>query len=116
MHRHIFQKSIAAIAAGAIAATSFAVLPSFSASAATTILSSDFSNGSSGWSTYKASGGSCSLGVENGKLALTVNSVGTLNYSVQVGYDVVPLYQNGVYRLKYDISSTEDCTVEQMIQ
>ena len=42
MHRHIFQKSIAAIAAGAIAATSFAVLPSFSASAATTILSSDF--------------------------------------------------------------------------
>ena len=116
MHRHIFQKSIAAIAAGAIAATSFAVLPSFSASAAATILSSDFSNGSSGWSTYKASGGSCSMGVENGKLALTVNSVGTLNYSVQVGYDVVPLYQNGVYRLKYDISSTEDCTVEQMIQ
>ena len=116
MHRHIFQKSIAAIAAGAIAATSFAVLPSFSASAATTILSSDFSNGTSGWSTYKASGGSCSMGVENGKLALTVNSVGTLNYSVQVGYDVVPLYQNGVYRLKYDISSTEDCTVEQMIQ
>ena len=55
MHRHIFQKSIAAIAAGAIAATSFAVLPSFSASAAATILSSDFSNGSSGWSTYKAS-------------------------------------------------------------
>ena len=52
MHRHIFQKSIAAIAAGAIAATSFAVLPSFSASAATTILSSDFSNGTSGWSTY----------------------------------------------------------------
>ena len=51
MHRHIFQKSIAAIAAGAIAATSFAVLPSFSASAAATILSSDFSNGSSGWST-----------------------------------------------------------------
>lgn len=37
MHRQIFQKSIAAIAAGAIAATSFAVLPSFSASAATTI-------------------------------------------------------------------------------
>lgn len=29
MHRQIFQKSIAAIAAGAIAATSFAVLPSF---------------------------------------------------------------------------------------
>lgn len=37
MHRHIFQKSLAAIAAGALAVTSLAVLPSFSASAATTI-------------------------------------------------------------------------------
>lgn len=29
MHRHIFQKSLAAIAAGALAVTSLAVLPSF---------------------------------------------------------------------------------------
>ena len=70
----------------------------------------------SGWGTYKESGGKCSLGTEDGQLALTVSSVGKLNYSVQVFYDIIPLYQNGVYRLKYDISSSVDRYIEGMIQ
>ncbi|MDE7138872.1 MAG: glycoside hydrolase family 9 protein, partial [Ruminococcus sp.] len=77
---------------------------------------STFESNTLGWSTYKESGGDCSLGVEDGRLALTVKSGGKLNYSVQVCYDIIPLYQNGVYRLKYDISSTIDRDVEGMIQ
>ncbi|MBO4524521.1 MAG: carbohydrate binding domain-containing protein, partial [Ruminococcus sp.] len=80
------------------------------------ISNSTFESGTSGWGTYKESGGKCSLGTEDGQLALTVSSVGKLNYAVQVFYDIVPLYQNGVYRLKYDISSSVDRFIEGMIQ
>ena len=80
------------------------------------ISNSTFENGTAGWGTYKESGGKCSLGTEDGQLALTVSSVGKLNYAVQVFYDIVPLYQNGVYRLKYDISSSVDRYIEGMIQ
>ena len=80
------------------------------------ISNSTFDSGVSGWSTYKESGGSCTLGTEDGKLALKVTSTGKVNYAVQVCYDIIPLYQNGVYRLKYDISSSVDRYVEGMIQ
>ena len=64
----------------------------------------------------KESGGVCSLSTDNGRLALTVSNVGKVNYAVQLCYDVIPLYKNGVYRLKYDISSTQDRFIEAMIQ
>ncbi len=86
-------------------------------SAAGNIISnSTFENGTSGWGTYKESGGKCSLSTENGRLALKVSNVGQVNYAVQVYYDIVPLYQNAKYRLKYDISCTIDRFVEGMIQ
>ena len=80
------------------------------------ISNSTFDKSTAGWGTYKESGGKCSLGTEDGQLALTVSDVGELNYAVQVYYDVIPLYQNGVYRLKYDISSSVDRFIEGMIQ
>ena len=80
------------------------------------ISNSTFDSGISGWNTYRASGGDATLSKEDGKLALKINSVGTLNYSVQVYYDIIPLYQNGVYHLKYDISSSIDRKVEGVIQ
>ena len=80
------------------------------------ISNSTFDNSASGWGTYKESGGKCSLGTKDGQLALTVSDVGELNYAVQVYYDIIPLYQNGVYRLKYDISSSVDRFIEGMIQ
>lgn len=80
------------------------------------ISNSTFDRDTTGWNIYRASGGDASLLLENGKLALKVNSVGTLNYSVQLFYDIIPLYQNGVYRLSYEISSTIDRRVEGMIQ
>lgn len=80
------------------------------------ISNSTFDSGTSGWLTYKESGGVCSLSTENGKLALTVSNVGRVSHAVQVYYDIVPLYQNGVYRLKFNISSTTDRFIECMIQ
>ena len=88
-----------------------------SASAAENLISnSTFDKGVSDWGTYKESGGKCKLAAEDGKLALTVSDVGKVNYAVQVFYDIVPLYKNGVYRLTYDISSTTDRFIEGMIQ
>ncbi|MBR4101246.1 MAG: glycoside hydrolase family 9 protein [Oscillospiraceae bacterium] len=80
------------------------------------ISNSTFDTGTSGWGTYKESGGKCSLSTEGGKLAFNITDVGTLNYSVQMFYDIVPLYQNAKYRLSFEISCTTPRFVESMIQ
>lgn len=114
MKKNLLKRCTAIFAVCSIMASAMPVL---TVAENTNIISnSTFDSNINGWSTYKESGGNCSLGLEDGKLALTVSSVGKLNYSVQVCYDIVPLYQNGVYRLKYDISSTIDRDVEGMIQ
>ena len=116
MKKNIFKRCASVFAVCSIMAASLPVA-SFPVSAASNIIeNSTFDSSTAGWSTYKESGGDCSLGLEDGKLALTVKSVGKLNYSVQVCYDIIPLYKNGVYHLKYDISSTIDRDVEGMIQ
>ena len=116
MKKNIFKRCTAVFAMCSIMASAMPLM-SLPVSAEQNIISnSTFDSGVSGWSTYKESGGSCSLGTENGKLALKISSTGKLNYSVQVCYDIIPLYQNGVYRLKYDISSSVDRYVEGMIQ
>lgn len=80
------------------------------------ITNSTFDSGIQDWGIYKESGGKGSLSAENGKLALTVSDTGKVNYAVQMYYDIVPLYKNGVYRLSFEISSTTDRFVEAMIQ
>lgn len=105
----------AVLTASAMLITAMPAL-SLSANAANLISNSTFDSGSQGWNTYKESGGDCSLSVENGKLAFTVVNSGTVNYSAQLYYDIVPLHKNGVYRLKYNISSTIERNVEAMIQ
>lgn len=80
------------------------------------ISNSTFDTGTSGWGTYKESGGKCSLSTEGGRLAFNITDVGTLNYSVQMYYDIVPLYQNAKYRLSFEISCTTPRFVESMIQ
>lgn len=87
-----------------------------SAEAKNLISNGAFDVGTSGWGIYKESGGDAVLTTRNNQLALDVKSVGKLNYSVQPYYDIVPLYQNGVYHIKYDISSTVPRQVESMIQ
>lgn len=80
------------------------------------ISNSTFDSGTSGWGTYNQSDAKCSLGTNNGRLALNISATGTETWAVQVYYDIIPLYKNGVYRVKYDISSTVDRTVDGVIQ
>lgn len=116
MKKRKLKRLAAAVAACAVVASAIPAIPVTTFAASNIISNSTFDSGTSGWGTYKESGGACSLSTENGQLALTVSSVGKVNYAVQVYYDIIPLYQNGVYRLKYDISSTTDRFIECMIQ
>lgn len=77
-----------------------------------------FDSTSKGWYNYidTSSGASGSLTVTDGKLNLKVNEVGTLNYGVQMYYDIIPLYESGKYHLTFDISSDVDRFVECMLQ
>lgn len=116
MKKHTLRRCAAAFAACAVMASAMPVVQLTAGAAGNIISNSTFESGTSGWGTYKESGGACSLGTENGALALKVSSVGKVNYAVQVFYDIIPLYQNGVYRLKYDIWSSTDRFIEGMIQ
>lgn len=86
------------------------------AEASNLISNATFDRDTTGWNTYYQTGGVCSLGADSGGLALKVSATGDVTWAVQVYYDIIPLYQNGVYRLKYDISSTVNRTVDGMIQ
>lgn len=116
MRKHMLRRFAAAVSAITIMASAMPAVD-FSAVAAQNIIkNSTFDSGISGWDTYKQSGGVCSLGTDSGRLALRISDVGSVNYAVQVFYDIIPLYKNGVYRLKYDISCTTNRHIEGMIQ
>ena len=116
MKKGIRRRCTAALAACVIAVSAMP-MAMISVDAASNIISnSTFASGTSGWGTYKESGGACTLSTDNERLALQVNDVGKVNYAVQMFYDIIPLYQNGVYRLKYDISCTTDRFIECMVQ
>lgn len=110
-----WNRILSVICAAALSMSCMATLPA-AATSINLVSNSTFDSGTSGWGKYQESGGSASLSTENGQLALSVSSVGELNYSVQCYYDIVPLYKNGVYHIQYDISSTIDRTVEGMLQ
>ena len=117
MKINAIRRLAAAAAACTVLVSAMPALPVMTATAAGNIISnSTFESGTSGWGTYKESGGVCSLSTENGRLALKVSNVGKVTYAVQVFYDIIPLYKNGVYRLKYDISCSTNRFVEGMIQ
>lgn len=116
MKKRIIKRCAAAIAVCAVMSSAMPIIPFNTFAASNIISNSTFDYSTTGWGTYKESGGVCSLSTENGQLALTVSNVGKVSHAVQVFYDIVPLYQNGVYRLKYDISSTTDRYIEAMIQ
>ncbi len=115
MKKHTFRRVAAVIAACACLASALpmAQLP---VSAENLITNSTFDSGSTDWGIYKESGGTATLGTDSGRLALHITNSGKVNYAVQMYYDIIPLYQNGVYRLKYDISCTTNRFVEGMIQ
>lgn len=116
MKKNTLKRCMAAAASCVLMASAMPAIP-FAASAVENLISnSTFDTGTTDWGTYKESGGACTLSTDDGRLALTVTKQGTLNYAVQMYYDIIPLYQNGVYRLKFDISATTPRFVEAMIQ
>ena len=117
MNRKFRLRLLSALAAVTLlAGTAQTVTPVVSFAAANLISNSTFESGTTDWGIYKESGGAAKLTTEDGKLALKITSVGTLNYAVQMFYDIIPLYQNGVYHLHYEISSSVPRYVEGMIQ
>ncbi len=110
------KRGLAVLTSCILLSGTMAAMPVTVDAAANIITNSTFDSGMTGWSSFKQSGGAYTIGVQDGKLAVNITNVGTVNYSVQMGYDIVPLYKNGVYRLKYDISCTTNRTIEAMIQ
>lgn len=117
MNRKLRLRLLSALAAVTLlTGTAQTFAPSVGFAAANLISNSTFESGTTDWGIYKESGGAAKLSTDAGRLALDITSVGTLNYAVQMYYDIVPLYQNGVYRLTYEISSSVPRYVESMIQ
>ena len=110
------KRCLAVFCAAVLSMGSLAVMPASAAVGSNLISNATFESGVSGWGKYQESGGSATLSSQDGKLALQVDAVGKLNYSVQCYYDIIPLYKNGVYHVSFDISSTADRYVEAMIQ
>ncbi len=105
-----FLTSCLLVSAGAVA------LPEGAHAAANLITNSTFDSSIYDWAIYKESGGAATLSADGGRLALNISNVGTVNYAVQLYYDIVPLYQNGVYHISYEIASTQNRYVEVMLQ
>lgn len=80
------------------------------------LINSDFESNYTGWGLYKESGGVASIGTRNGALVIDITDQGKKTYSVQPNFDIIPLYQNGVYRMKFDVWSSVPRFMEVMIQ
>ena len=81
------------------------------------VTNATFDADTNGWNLYKESGGYGTVSAENGKLALNITSLGTVNYAVQVyPEDVITLEKDREYRVRYEISCTEPRSIEVMIQ
>lgn len=118
VQKAFIRKCLAAAMSGVMLSSVCAVnMGSVTSNAAENLISnSTFESGTSGWALYKESGGAATLSTENGRLAVNITSLGKVNYAVQPNFDVIPLYKNGVYRLKFDVSCTVDRFIEGMIQ
>ena len=81
------------------------------------VTNATFDTDTNGWYLYKESGGFGTVSAEDGKLALNITSLGTLNYAVQIfPEDVIELEKDREYRVRYEISCTEPRSIEVMIQ
>lgn len=80
------------------------------------ITNSDFENGIDGWSMYHHSDADAEIFAQDGTLAMTVRSLGALNYAVQLSGNAVDLVENACYQLEFDISSTQDRYIDAIVQ
>ena len=81
MNAHLWKKCVAVICSVMMLATA---IPSTVGLAASDNLISNatFDSGTTGWNTYYQTGGVCSLGTDDGKLALKVSATGDVTWAV----------------------------------
>ena len=79
------------------------------------ILSGSFENGAGGWDIY-LEGGSAGFGIRDGVMNLDITGTGSVDYGVQLYYDGFSVYENGVYEIQFDVSSTVERTLDWRIQ
>ncbi len=115
MNRNFLKKCTAVLCSAIMMGSAISYVPSY-AENANLISNSTFDSNTNGWDAHCQDGGVGSIDYDSGRLALKISSTGDVAWAVQLYYDIIPLYKNGVYRLKYDISSTVDRTVDGMIQ
>ncbi len=115
MKRSFLKKCTAVLCSAIMLGSVVSYVPSY-AENANLISNSIFDSSTNGWDAHCQDGGVGSIDYDSDRLALKISSTGDVAWAVQLYYDIIPLYKNGVYRLKYDISSTVDRTVDGMIQ
>lgn len=76
----------------------------------------DFSDGVNGWGDYFTEGGEFTKDCVDGALVADIKNTGTVGHGVQVSQGNFPLYKNGKYQLKFDISSSVDREIYYCIQ
>ena len=113
MKKNNFKRCLAAIAAAVVMGSAMPVVTAAPVMAAENIIRNpDFETGVKNWGVYNVSGGKYTLKGEDGMLALTVLNRGQVSYSVQLNQPTVKLYQGGVYRFSFDVTSQPIHTYE----
>ncbi len=80
------------------------------------IANGTFDNDINGWSYYAHSDAAASISHKDGTLALTVSTLGSVNYAVQLSSNSMTLDQGSYYRLTFDISSTQGRYIDAIVQ
>lgn len=111
-----FMKRCAAMLCSAAILTGIAASMPIYAETDNLITNSTFDNNTDGWSYYAHSDAAASVDHENECLAMTVTSLGSVNYAVQLSSNAVTLNQGSYYRLTFDISSTAERYIDAIVQ
>ncbi|MBQ8296554.1 MAG: glycoside hydrolase family 9 protein [Ruminococcus sp.] len=111
-----FMKKCAAVLCSAAMLTSTIGYTAVNAGTLNLIDNSTFDSSTDGWGLYNRSGASASISAVDGKLALSVSALGTVNYAVQLSSNSITLNQGSYYRLSFDISSTAERYIDAIVQ
>ncbi len=109
-------KRCAAVMCSAALLTGIAGVVPVHAETENLITNSAFDNNTDGWSYYNHSDAAASLSHSDGRLALTVSALGSVNYAVQLSSNALSIENGKSYRVSFDISSTVNRYVDSIVQ
>lgn len=109
-------KRCAAVLCSAAMLTGIAGFVPVHAESENLITNSAFDSNTDGWSYYNHSDAAASMAHSDGRLALTVSGLGSVNYAVQLSSNAVRIEKGKSYRVSFDISSTVSRYVDSIVQ